>query len=53
MGLIREPNRFPGPLLPFSLGGLAAFGVDDQTKSGHTKCVLVGRRRRTVVAPAL
>src|SRR5262245_43987824 len=45
MGLTREPDRLPGPLFSFSLGVLAARDVGDQTKSGHTKCVLVGRRR--------
>src|SRR5262249_38606981 len=49
MGLTREPDRLPGPLFPFSLGVLDARAVGDQTKSGHTKCVLVGRRPRTVV----
>jgi len=50
-GLTREPDRLPGPLFPFSLGVLGARDVGDQTKSGHTKRVLVGRRRRTVVFP--
>ena len=44
-----EPDRLPGPLFLFSLGVLGARDVGDQTKSGHTKCVLVGSRRRTVV----
>ena len=47
MGLTGEPDRLPGPLFPFSLGVLGARDVGDQTKSGHTKCVLVGRRRQT------
>jgi hypothetical protein len=46
MGLICEPDRLPGPLFPLSMGILAARGVGDQTKSGHTKWVLVGRRWR-------
>jgi hypothetical protein len=48
MGLTREPDRFPGPLFPFSLGVLAACGVGDKTKNGNTKDVLVGRRIWTV-----
>src|SRR6266702_3252362 len=40
MGLICEPDRLPGPLFPLSMGILAARGVGDQTKSGHTKWVL-------------
>ena len=47
LGLTGEPDRLPGPLFPFSLGVLGARDVGDQTKSGHTKCVLAGRRRQT------
>jgi hypothetical protein len=47
--LTGESDRFPGPLFPFSLGVLGTRRVDDQTKSSHTKCVLVGRCRRAVV----
>jgi hypothetical protein len=53
MGLIREPDRLPSPVFPFSLGVLDTRGVDDQTKGDHTKCVLVGRRRQAVVFPAI
>ena len=44
MGLICEPDRFPFPLFPFSLGVLGTRRVGDQTKSSHTQCVLASRQ---------